>query len=113
MAQYENGAAMNKAIITRIINCRDNKTKRETTLAPSTFRMPISRVRCSTVNIVRPNKPRQQMNMPRNANQLDSLLTICSLLYNLLKLSLAKEYTKGNLGLIDFHNFSRLVNACF
>ena len=34
-------------------------------LAPNTFRMPISLVRCSAVNIARPNKPREEIKMAR------------------------------------------------
>ena len=33
----------------------------------STFRIPISRVRCSVVNITNPNNPRQEMKMARKA----------------------------------------------
>ena len=58
------------AITNAKINTRkslDNKLNKEATLAPNTFLIPISFVRCSAVNNTNPNNPRHEMNMARKA----------------------------------------------
>ena len=67
MAIHATGVAITMAIKTNIKNSLDNKLNNVTGLAPNTFRMPNSLVRCSDVNITRPNNPRQEINMARKA----------------------------------------------
>src|SRR5687768_51735 len=54
------GEATSNAIDTNHKNSRDNKANTEAMLAPNTFLIPISFVRCSAVNIARPSSPRQE-----------------------------------------------------
>ncbi len=61
------GVAINMAISTSIKNSLESKLNKLTGLAPYTFLIPNSLVRCSEVNSTRPNNPRHDMNMARNA----------------------------------------------
>ena len=49
------------------------------TLAPNTFRTPISFVRCAATNEANPNKPRQEMAIASIAKKLASLPILVSL----------------------------------
>ena len=82
IAHHAKGEATTKAISTSKRNSRDNSPNNVPTFAPSTFRIPNSFVRCSAVNIASPSKPRQEMNIAKNAKQFDRLCTMDSLLYN-------------------------------
>lgn len=82
IAHQAKGDAISNAIMTNNRNSLDNKENKEKMLAPSTFRIPISRVLCSAVNMANPNKPRQEMKMASSEKQLVSRLTMASLLYN-------------------------------
>ncbi len=60
------------------------------TVAPNTFRIPISLVRCSAVNAAKPNKPRAEMMMVMIEKIRMMCETFISALYILLKLSSRK-----------------------
>ncbi len=59
------------ATITNIKKSLDTKNIMEFKLAPITFRTPISLVRCSVVNEVKPNKPRHAIMMVRLENMVN------------------------------------------
>lgn len=59
------GEAIKMAAKTRIITSLDNKYSILIVVAPSTFRIPISLVRCSAVKETSPNNPRQEMKIAR------------------------------------------------
>jgi hypothetical protein len=79
---HARGEAIAIAIIISHKNSADNKVNKEATLAPNTLRMPTSFTLCSAVNIARPNRPKHDINMARNANDVDSLLITCSFWYS-------------------------------
>src|SRR5678815_2626850 len=60
---HATGEAMKNEIITSFKKSFDKSDTMPAVLAPNTLRMPISLIRCSTLNVVRPNKPRQEMKM--------------------------------------------------
>src|SRR4051812_4812949 len=57
------GDAIKKEITTNIRKSFDSSVTIPALLAPNTLRMPISLVRCSTVKVVNPNKPRHEIKM--------------------------------------------------
>ena len=63
MAKYEITAASTEAISTSTMMGRASRLMICQVVAPSTLRVPISRVRISVVNDARPNRPRQAMKM--------------------------------------------------
>jgi hypothetical protein len=63
MKYHASGAATKKDMLTSVRKSLDKRETIPVVLAPSTFRMPISLVRCSTLNVVRPNNPRQEIKM--------------------------------------------------
>ena len=66
------GEEITKEIITRKEKSFDISRTRLGTVAPSTFRMPISFVRCSAVKAARPNNPSPVMMIVSVANKLAS-----------------------------------------
>src|SRR3546814_7700709 len=83
IAHHAIGHAMTIATKTSFIKSFESKDTTPPTEAPNAFRMPISFVRCSAVNAVKPKRPRQEIKMASRANEYDSLPTVSSLLYNL------------------------------
>ncbi len=65
---------------TRIMMGRDSSAMICQVDAPSTLRVPISRVLCSVVNTARPNSPRQAMKMQTAAKMPMSVVSLCSVL---------------------------------
>src|SRR5215204_1773674 len=63
---HANGDAIRTAIITSLIKSPARREVILATLAPRTFRMPISFVRFSAMYIARPNKPIHEMKMMIN-----------------------------------------------
>src|ERR1700730_12670812 len=61
---------MTQEIITSETKSFDNILHRLKTLAPKTFRTPISLVRCSATKEANPNNPKQEMNMARLAKKV-------------------------------------------
>src|SRR3954453_19129869 len=57
------GEAMKNEITTSFKKSFDKSDTMPDVLAPNTLRIPISLMRCSTLNVVSPNKPRQEMKM--------------------------------------------------
>src|SRR6185312_1277964 len=71
------GIATAHEMITRLIQSFDNIFQILNTLAPNTFLTPISFVLCSAINVARPNKPRQEINIASTQNTVD-IFPICS-----------------------------------
>ena len=67
IAHHARGVAITNASRNKIRKSFYINPKRDDALAPSTFLIPISFVRCSAVNNTRPNHPRQEMKMARKA----------------------------------------------
>ena len=67
-------------IITNITNSFDNNFHKLNTEAPTTFRIPISLVRCSATKDAKPKSPRQEIKMASIAKKAVRLLTLSSLL---------------------------------
>ncbi len=55
------GEAIKKAMHTSFRKSLEMSATTPETLAPNTLRIPISLVRCSAVNVAKPNKPRQMV----------------------------------------------------
>jgi len=72
------GDAIHNEIITSPINSFDNKFQILNMEAPTTFRTPISLVRCPATKLANPKRPRQEINMARMAKKAESLPMRCS-----------------------------------
>src|SRR5689334_3279368 len=94
----ETGMAIKQEMATNSIKSFDNKPQMFAVEAPSTLRMPISFTRCSATKEVRPNKPRQEINMANAAKKVDNLPTRFSSLNFLANSSSAKSALKGEAG---------------
>ena len=81
------------------------------TLAPSTFRTPISFVLRSAVYAARPNKPKHEIIIASAANTRDNLLMSISLKNMLIELVIYKLVFKGISGIIFFHYRGIFANA--
>ena len=79
----DSGVAMQIDISISMAKSFDNNFNIEETLAPNTFLIPISLVRCSALNMMRPSKPMQEITMARAEKYLLSLPMMVSLTYNL------------------------------
>src|SRR5689334_20115387 len=63
ITHHATGEAMSTEITTSFRNSFESSATMPPTLAPRTLRTPISLVRCSALNVARPNKPRHDMRM--------------------------------------------------
>ncbi|MNY72025.1 hypothetical protein D3C86_2104850 [compost metagenome] len=72
MASQAMGDAITMAIRISFMKSLDSNVVMLRTVAPSTFRMPISLVRCSVVNDVKPSNPRHDITMATPAKKLNS-----------------------------------------
>ena len=63
ITHHATGDAIRMAMPTSFKKSFDSSATIPATLAPNTLRTPISLVRCSALNVARPNKPRQEMRM--------------------------------------------------
>src|SRR6185312_17241657 len=87
---YATGHATRLAISIQKTNCREIVAVTSAMLAPKTFLILISFLRCSVTNMASPSKPRQATSTPNADNKVDNALTFLSLLYKLSILSLRK-----------------------
>src|SRR5579871_4355861 len=76
-------------------NSFDNNFQRLNTEAPSTFRTPISLVRCSAINDANPNKPKHEINIARTEKNPASFPIRSSLENFLPYRSSTNEYSNG------------------
>src|SRR3954462_12448435 len=58
---HATGEAIKNEMTTSFKKSFDSSPTMPAVLAPSTLRIPISFMRCSTLKVVRPNKPRQEI----------------------------------------------------
>ena len=79
---HDTGRATTAEKITSFMKYLDHSTTICGTLAPNTFLTPISLTRCDMVNADNPNKPKHAINIARQENMVNSLLSCCSASYN-------------------------------
>src|SRR5579862_1725501 len=101
------GQARAKATATSTRKSVDNSLMILVTDAPTTFRIPISLVLLSTINAVRPNRPRQAMIMATLVMYRKTALKRCSDRYWFAKVSSRNEYWNGLSGI----NFFQLCSS--
>src|SRR4051812_12994821 len=87
IAHHATGNASNDAIKTGFRKVFDNIVAISITLAPSTFRIPISFILCSALKADNPNNPMQPTNMAIIVNMERRALSLSSDLYIWSKLS--------------------------
>src|SRR5919199_2266294 len=87
------GVAIRRAIKTSFRKLADNRVMMLVTDAPITFRIPISLVRCSAVNMASPNNPIQEIKMAMAVAVLTSWAVFCSFSYNWAMESLKNVYS--------------------
>ncbi len=68
ITRNDTGVAITIAIQTSFINSLETSAIMFATVAPNTFRIPISLERCSAVNAAKLNKPRQEIIIAMKAN---------------------------------------------
>src|SRR5665213_366237 len=76
----------------------DNKLHRFKTVAPNTFRIPISLIRCSATNDDKPNKPMQEIKIASTVKKRASLPIRASSLNFLAYSSSTNLYSNGKEG---------------
>src|SRR5688572_23320854 len=81
---------------TSFMNPYDNIEVMERTLAPRTFRMPISFTRCSALNAASAKRPMLPINIAMPVKIRRRVPSLSSARYILAKLSSIKEYSSGS-----------------
>ena len=100
MLEWLSGIDPYKAIITtfeEILSAKIEGTKliKFEVLAPIAFRIPISLVRCSLINMANPNKPKQATNIDIIVNAKNMILNRLSFLNCRSKMLVMYSYLKG------------------
>src|SRR6478672_2449058 len=103
MKYHANGEAMRIDKKTSFKKSFESKPTIPETLAPSTFRIPISFTFRSTTKVDNPNKPRHAIRSdnPEKPQKMPSIF--CSLPYCSAILSSTKEYSRGTSGTMLCH----------
>jgi hypothetical protein len=86
MKYHANGEATKNEINTSFKKSFDNNDTIPGVLAPNTLRMPISLIRCSTLNVVNPNRPRQEIKIAIMVKYLMIEASLSSAAYIFLKI---------------------------
>src|SRR5450432_1256127 len=110
---HATGIAMAHEMITRLTKSFDNICHRLNILAPSTFRTPISLVRCSATNEASPNNPRQEMKTARMAKKVERLPIRFSSSNFRAYSSSVNLYSKGAAGLYFLNTASTFASPVF
>src|SRR5215203_5193095 len=113
MAHHAIGEAITMAIMISFTKSFDNMAVMFLILAPNTFRIPISFVRCSAINAESANKPRQAMIIANTAKLVKMLPVRFTSSYILAKRSSMKVYLIGWLGAKVFHMVAMDATASF
>src|SRR6185312_4578191 len=108
---YATGHATRLAISIHKTNCREIVAVTSVMLAPKTFLILISFLRCSVTNMASPSRPRQATSTPSADNKVDNALTFLSLLYKFSILSLRKLKLHFSTGCKLFHVASTYLRA--
>ena len=93
--QYVSGLIMTNEMAIRKEKFLESKTVICVSVAPNTFRIPISFVRCSAVNEARPNNPSQVIIMVRLENKLANVLVRLIVVNFFWNSTSANRYSNG------------------
>src|SRR5690606_38309313 len=91
----ESGTAIKKPNKTNFIKSLPSKVTILKVIAPMTFRMPISLVRCSVSKVVKPNNPKMEINTAKPAKKVKMVLTLASASYCALNPSSTNKGSNG------------------